>query len=86
MKYRKRPVVIEAVQFVDDSNETIFALEKLGLDPIRISYEFEPPVIIIVTPEGETKAKINDFIIRGIKGEFYPCQQDIFEATYELVE
>lgn len=45
--------------------------------------ESEPQELYIKTLEGEMIAKKNDYIIKGIKGEFYPCKPDIFEASYE---
>lgn len=84
-KFRKKPVVIEAVQFWE-SNEVIDALSDLGLDPIRISYETPSnPVLKIDTMEGEMIAQLGDWIIKGVNGEFYPCKPDIFEKTYEPV-
>lgn len=85
MKYRKKPVVIEAVQFVDDSAATIIALQEFMQRDLRVSYE-DPgaPVIKIETLEGVMDASVGDFIIKGVSGEFYPCKPDIFEKSYEL--
>lgn len=78
-QYRKKPVVIEAVQYVGPNFEE---MEKfVGGDA-----EFRDGQLIIATLEGAMKASIGDFIIKGVKGEFYPCKPDIFAATYELVE
>ena len=86
MKYRKKPVVIEAVQFVD-TEESILELSELGLDPIRVDYaELDNPVLKIETLEGLMIAKTGDYIIKGVQGEFYPCKPDIFKETYEKVE
>lgn len=49
------------------------------------SYPAEPECIRIDTLEGTMRATAGDYVIRGVKGEFYPCKPDIFEATYELV-
>lgn len=80
-KYRKKPVVIEAVQWNGDPN----ALREFGnhptVDTIRVHY----PDLQIDTLEGRMTAKPGDWIIRGVNGEFYPCKPDIFEKTYELV-
>lgn len=86
-KYRKKPVVIEAIKFID----TIERIEELSdfIDnqPLRIDYKNpDKPVLKINTLEGEHIASIGDYIIKGVKGEFYPCKPDIFEMTYELVE
>ena len=87
MKYRKKPVVIEAVQFTDDSGDTIIALQEFMQSDLRVSYEKpESPVIKIETLEGVMEASVGDFIIKGVNGEFYPCKPDIFEKTYEAAE
>ena len=82
-KYQKRPVMVEAIQY-DDKSETYIELqEKFGIDPIRISYKNpDAPILIIETLEGEMKAHIGDYIIKGVHGELYPCKPDIFEETY----
>ncbi len=82
--YRKKPVVIEAVQLRDLEVRTLIALQNiagLGNDIFRV----ESDGIVIKTLEGDMKASIGDFIIKGIQGEFYPCKPDIFEKTYEEV-
>lgn len=81
-KYRKKPVVIEAVQF-DGTN--CDAVEAFIGKPIEWKTS-SPPIGCIETLEGVMKARAGDYIIRGVQGEFYPCKPDIFEATYELVE
>lgn len=75
--YRKKPVVIEAVQF-DGSNYG----ECYSFCPTIF---WEQGVGIIPTLEGEMRAQPNDWIIKGVKGEFYPCKPDIFAATYEAL-
>lgn len=83
MKYRKKPVVIEAVQFTD-TEESILKLSELGLDPVRIDYaDTDSPILKIETLEGLMIAAKGDYIIKGVKGEFYPCKPDIFAETYE---
>ena len=85
MKYRKKPVVIEAVKF-QDTYECVEELQELGLESTRISYkEKDNPVLIIETLEGDMKASLGDYVIKGINGEFYPCKPDIFDKTYEKV-
>lgn len=79
MKFRKKPVVIDAMQF-DGTLGSVEALhiescsQKLGSDTLQIE-----------TLEGVMTANKGDWVIRGVKGEFYPCKADIFEATYEAV-
>lgn len=86
MKYRKKPVVIETVQFKDDSSDTIIELQEFMRSDLRVSYaDPDNPVIKIETLEGVMDASVGDFIIKGVNGEFYPCKPDIFEKTYEAV-
>ena len=83
-KYRKKPVVIEALQFLD----TVERLEELAnfISEFGVSYkDRENPKLIINTLEGELEASVGDYIIRGVHGEFYPCKPDIFKETYEEV-
>lgn len=85
-KFRKKPVVIEAMQYTRESRDDVIqwcgALgTAIGEDGAR--YELEN--IIVSTLEGEVRASLGDWIIQGIAGEFYPCKPDIFEQTYELV-
>ena len=87
MKFRKKPVIIEAVQwrggFQGYHEIKEFVGEELCpyiLDPSK------PDVIHIETLEGLMAAQKGDWIIKGIKNEFYPCREDIFYATYEKVE
>ena len=82
MKYRKKPVVIEAIQWNGEINDDIYDFVQVTKQDIV----FDEPFMVIQTLEGEMTAKIGDWIIKGIKGEFYPCKPDIFEATYEKVD
>lgn len=84
MKYRKKPVIIEAIQFEDNSDRIIEIHEFMGGDTIRVNYEDKDnPYLKIETLEGTMKASVGDYIIKGVNGEFYPCKPDIFEKTYE---
>lgn len=86
MKYRKKPVVVEAVQFVD-TEESILKLSELGLDSVQIDYDVpDSPILKIETLEGLMIATEGDYIIKGVQGEFYPCKPDIFAETYEEAE
>lgn len=86
MKYRKKPVIIEAIQFEDNSDRIIEIHEFMGGDTIRVNYEDKDnPHLKIETLEGTMKASVGDYIIKGVNGEFYPCKPDIFEKTYERV-
>lgn len=92
MKYRKKPVVIEAVQFLGFSKEDGQVMlsecpEWLTLDfGRRILFFGKPDALTIRTLEGDMTASIGDYIIKGVNGELYPCKPDIFEKTYEPVE
>ena len=82
--YIKKPVEIQAVQWTGDNIEEIKEFHSLSDNPnaiYRVNNE-----ILISTLEGDMLASIGDFIIRGEKGEYYPCNSDIFEATYEEVK
>ena len=84
--YRKKPVIIEAIQFYPTM--PIYEISNLfgGLDAEDRTFEKKGDVLVIKTLEGDMVASAGDFIIKGVKGEFYPCKPDIFEMTYELVE
>jgi hypothetical protein len=83
MRYRKKPVEIEATRLTTDSFRRI--IEWLNAE--RVNFEVQPNnAISIITLEGAMLAAQGDWIIKGIKGEFYPCKPDIFNATYEKVE
>ena len=79
MRYRKKPVEVEAVQWTGENLKEIreFCDDKL---------QFVFSSIYINTLEGSHRVSLNDYIIKGIKGEFYPCKPDIFKATYEEVK
>jgi len=87
-KYRKKPIVIEAIQLKWENWSEICAFvapEYFGGgfypddDPSKMG-------LIIKTLEGNHEAHDNDYIIKGVAGEFYPCKPEIFEQTYELVK
>ncbi len=88
MKYRKKPVIIEAFQYNGNfkyaPDWVISALQKGVL--FYGKYEGKPGELFIMTLEGNHHVSVCDFIIKGVQGELYPCKPDIFEQTYELVE
>jgi len=85
MKFRKKPVVIEAEQWSQENKANVMSFTKeLGIK--RTIYSLNPLIMYIDTLEGEMKANEGDWIIKGVKGEFYSCKPDIFEATYEPME
>lgn len=91
MKFRKKPIVIEAMQWNGNDGE----IHKMRLFCSEVSGPFEDVLrtgdakpymyLNIRTLEGQMRADPGDWIIRGVKGEFYPCKPDIFAATYEPV-
>jgi hypothetical protein len=84
MRFRKKPVVIEAVQLLEETFTD--CLEFVGQDNLGDGTSQDELCIEIVTLEGNMMAREEDWIIRGVKGEVYPCKLDIFEATYEPIE
>ena len=85
MKYRKKPVVIEAVQWRDTNWAEIQAF--VGMDALgRGIVGPDQTGLSIQTLEGRMHVSVDDWIIRGVKGELYPCKPDIFVATYEPVD
>lgn len=83
MKYRKKPVVVDAIQYTGTNFKEI--LEFIGGQDERGKIDIHQNSIFIKTLEGDMEAKPNDWIIRGIKNELYPCKPDVFEETYEKV-
>lgn len=91
MKYKKKPVVIEAIQYDGEwkpiidwlTDDVHFVLQFMTRPPIVRNHE---GFLEITTLEGVMTAQPGDWIICGVKGEFYPCKDDIFQATYEPAE
>ena len=85
MKFRKRPVNIEAVQYSEYSAEKLTEIQKfMGGKTVLIQHDKnENPKIVIETLEGDMYASLGDWIIKGVQGEFYPCKPEIFKETYE---
>ncbi len=81
-KFRKLPVVIEAVQLTDDTSVVDIAL---WIDNPATRLQLDPPMLWIETLEGRMAASAGDWIIKGVNGEFYPCKEDIFIKTYQEV-
>lgn len=86
LQFRKRPVVIEAVE-LSYGNRYAVALWCCGdaQDAAPSGRVYAPGLVRIPTLEGDMWAQDGDWIIRGVQGEFYPCKPDIFAATYEQV-
>jgi hypothetical protein len=81
-RFRKKPVEIEAMQFTEEDGAAVW--EWADSKPMKNAFG-EVIGLRIYTLEGDMKAEFGDWIIRGVKGEFYPCKPDIFAATYEPV-
>ena len=88
MKYRKKPVVIEAVQFFGNSGPVLDFCTEAECARLMFKPHEHPEnrTITIATLEGNMTCSYGDYIIRGVKGELYPCKPDIFAATYEPAE
>ena len=78
MRHRKKPVIIEAVQW---TGENLMEIREFAHPKVRFQ-----KFLFVDTLEGRMKADVGDYIIKGVAGEFYPCKPDIFLATYEPVE
>ena len=88
MKYRKKPVVIEAMELKRGYAEmVVFFIGEENIGEFNLGEFAEDSCYLeIKTLEGTMEATEGDFIIKGVQGEFYPCKPDIFEQTYEKVE
>jgi hypothetical protein len=84
MKYRKKPVVINAIQWTANNNSWEEIKKEFG-DNTGILWNIPSETLVIPTLEGDMVANKNDWIIQGVNGELYPCKPDIFEKTYEKV-
>lgn len=78
--YRKKPVVIEAVQFTGSNRREVLAFIYPSMSEDAEAMELP---VVISTLEGDMTASPGDYIIKGTGGEFYPCKPAIFAATYE---
>lgn len=84
MRYTKKPVTIDAIQWTGNNKQEIidFCPEACVFHNIKINKVKFKEALLIGTLEGIMQTSIGDYIIKGIKGEFYPCKEDIFELTY----
>lgn len=83
MKYRKKPVVIEAVKYTGTEENKIETWHFCGGKRMHVDVDGN---LVIETLEGPHIARVGDYIIKGVEGEIYPCKPWIFEQTYEKVE
>lgn len=91
MKYRKKPVEVEAFRWtggIDQTEDPEWIVEAIkdGRVAVRPGNYKRPPYMVIQTLEGSHIAQPGDYIIRGVAGELYPCKPGIFERTYEVVQ
>lgn len=88
MKYRKKPVVVEAFIWTGDQDQTEdpeWMVEALKSGVAKFIDEGVEHNLYVETGHGIVLVAVGDYIIRGVKGEIYPCKLDIFEQTYEIV-
>lgn len=90
MKFRKKPIVIEAIQYIGtpESNREIIDWTRDSATPAYMDY-YDPAagnVLYINTLEGTFMIRPGDWVVKGVKGEFYPCKPEQFEMTYERIE
>ena len=93
MKYRKKPVVIEALLNEGEWKPVFDWLKELAGGDFAVPFGHRPSItrnedgtLNIETLEGTMRAEVGDYLICGVQGEFYPCKPDIFEQTYEAVD
>lgn len=79
MKYRKKPAVIDAIEWTGSNADEVVEFMKSSYSSIFDDNQN----LTIHTLEGDMKANVGDFIIRGVDGEYYPCKPEIFNKTYE---
>lgn len=79
LRFRKRPVVVEAIQFNGGNVDSIAKFINYELD----HGDMPCAQLVIETLEGDMTANVGDWVIKGVAGEAYPCKNEIFEATYE---
>src|SRR5262245_34183747 len=88
MKYRKKPVLIDAIRYLGEPGPILDWLKVEELSTVAWKPDTDPQnrYVLISTLEGVMTCSYGDWIIRGVKGELYPCKHDIFEMTYELAD
>lgn len=82
MKYRRKPVVIDAIKWTGDNYADVFEFTEGNAYPTKPHSD----TLAVTTLEGEVMATKGCYIIRGIDGEYYPCQEEVFKKTYEPVK
>ena len=89
-EYVKKPVTVEALEWtgqnVHDMMDFIGSEENITSLELVFNVDKAGEALIINTLEGDLEASVGDYVIRGVKGEFYPCKPDIFKLTYEAIQ
>lgn len=87
-KYYKKPVILEAIQWTGDNTDEVlkFGQGKIKYQIVEHQGKVLSENLYIETLEGKLKVNKGDYIIKGIKGEFYPCKPDVFEKIYEEIK
>ena len=84
-RYRKKPVEVDVIKWDGINTEEVCKFVESG-NTVKFKKDGNKYGLFIVTLEGEMRVKEGDYIIRGVHGEYYPCDPDIFNKTYEKVE
>ena len=80
-EYRKKPVIIEAIQWTGKNHKEI--IDWSGAETVK--FVDRGNQLVVRTSEGEMRAPVGHWILRGVEGEFYPCSDSVFEKTYDKV-
>jgi hypothetical protein len=82
-QFRKKPIVIDAIQLTQENFKGLIDIAFTDSNLKNIGNDDVGFYVLISTLEGDMKARWNDWIIKGVNGEIYPCKPDVFEKTYE---
>lgn len=90
-RYKTKPCEIEALQWTGENHEEMFDFfteqkEEIDIENILLGLTSLEGALIVKTLEGNMTASVGDYIIKGLRGEFYPCKPDVFEKKYELIK
>ncbi len=88
MRYKTKPVEVEAVQFISDTPNILLEIQNfMDVDILTVSYTIpSDPIIKLETPGGIVNVHRGDYIVKGLEGEFYPCKPEPFRKKYELIK
>jgi hypothetical protein len=85
VRYRRKPVIIEALRFTSGLSVDEMRTEWGAPFMLVARYDFPANELIIRTLEGDKRAQLGDFVIKSTRGEFYPCEPDVFAMEYEPI-